>query len=349
MPNFPLISVIIPVYNVEKYLEKCLDSVVSQTLKDIEIICVNDGSTDSSLSILKTYSEKDNRIQIISRTNKGLGATRNDGIWSAKGEYLFFLDSDDWIDETCLEKLYNKAKADQAELCIYGCIPYDDEKGQCIASKYYTTDIYQRCTSTPCNYKQITDCIFTRFEAVLKLWKRDFFIDNKLFFSEGVWFEDVISHVKGMILAKRITFVNECLYFYRQRSGSIMKSSNNRKIFDAFIFLEGVLDFLKEKNLYDTLKKEYEIFVSNQLSYHSKRISSEIKKEFKELSKQFLKKHNLKLRKEHLVFSFLGLRFYHSYEQFMFSIGCVKLFGYKTKKAMKRFYLCGVCFYKKRI
>ena len=343
MPNFPLISVIIPVYNVEKYLEKCLDSVVSQTLKDIEIICVNDGSTDSSLSILKTYSEKDNRIQIISRTNKGLGATRNDGIWSAKGEYLFFLDSDDWIDETCLEKLYNKAKADQAELCIYGCIPYDDEKRQCITSKYYTTDIYQRCTSTPCNYKQITDCIFTRFEAVLKLWKRDFFIDNKLFFSEGVWFEDVISHVKGMILAKRITFVNECLYFYRQRKGSTTKAVNNKKIFDAFVSFDSVMKFLKNKNLFDNLKLQYQNFITTQYQWHLGRLNGQLKKRFKSQMNEFLKKNKLKLSERIYGFSFCGWYINKAKTEYGLKIFKKNFLGYKDKIGIRRLYFFGIC------
>ena len=100
---------------------------------------------------------------------------------------------------------------------------------------------------------------------------------------------------------------------------------------------------------YKTLEKEYSFFVHDQLSYHLSRLSSDIKKKFKERSKQFVKKHNLKLRKKHLVFSFLGLEFYHSYKEFMFKIGFLKVFGYKTKKETKRFYFCGVCLYKKRI
>lgn len=104
------LSVIIPVYNVEKYLKRCLDSVINQTLKDIEILCINDGSTDDSLSILEEYKSKDSRIVIISQGNKGLAATRNVGIENAKGEYLAFVDSDDWINSKFLECLYSSAK-----------------------------------------------------------------------------------------------------------------------------------------------------------------------------------------------------------------------------------------------
>ena len=101
------VSVIVPVYNVEKYLKQCLDSLINQTLEDIEIICVNDGSTDSSLNILEEYQNKDNRIKIISQENKGVSAARNLGLKNAKGEYLLFIYADDWVELNALEELFN--------------------------------------------------------------------------------------------------------------------------------------------------------------------------------------------------------------------------------------------------
>lgn len=107
----PKISIIIPVYNAEKYLHECLDSVVSQTFKDIEIICIDDGSADNSYQVLQGYADKDSRFVILQQENKGAGAARNKGIEIAKGEFLAFLDSDDYYaDYTVLEKLYNSAK-----------------------------------------------------------------------------------------------------------------------------------------------------------------------------------------------------------------------------------------------
>ena len=105
-----LISIVVPVYNVEKYLKRCLDSLVNQTYKNIEIILVNDGSTDSSLEICKGYAKKDSRVKIISKKNEGLGYTRNEGINIAKGIYIAFIDSDDYVDENFYEKLYVSAK-----------------------------------------------------------------------------------------------------------------------------------------------------------------------------------------------------------------------------------------------
>jgi cellulose synthase/poly-beta-1,6-N-acetylglucosamine synthase-like glycosyltransferase len=114
--NYPKVSVIIPVYNTEKYLCQCIDSVVNQTLKDIEIICINDGSTDSSLQILNEYSNKDKRIIVINQNNSGLGAARNSGLKVAKGHYIGFVDSDDWIDLNYYETLYNGAIKNNADL-----------------------------------------------------------------------------------------------------------------------------------------------------------------------------------------------------------------------------------------
>ena len=122
------VSVIIPVYNVEPYLKQCMDSVVGQTLKDIEIICVDDGSTDGSLDILREYAAEDNRIQIIEQKNAGAGAARNNGMRHATGKYLSFLDSDDFFEPRMLEKAYDLAEKDQADFVAYKSDQYHTEK-----------------------------------------------------------------------------------------------------------------------------------------------------------------------------------------------------------------------------
>ena len=287
----PKISVIIPCYNVQDYLNECLDSVLNQTFKDFEVICINDGSTDNSLQILKEYSEKDNRIQLISRSNKGLGATRNEGVRRAKGDYLFFLDSDDWIDPQCLEKLYLKIEQDEADLCLYGCVLYKENEKVYETKDFYNMSLYQNRIKTPCSYVDIKDFIFKRLEAPLKLWRRKFFMDNSLYFAEGVWYEDVISHVKGIILAKRITFVYENLYFYRQRIGSITKLTNNPRILDIFDVYQGLLDFLKEKGLYENLKQDYLLFVQQKFAHRFNRTTPKFRKKLIKNLKIFCRDH----------------------------------------------------------
>ena len=117
----PEISIIIPIYNCEKYLSRCLDSIINQTFTNIEIICINDGSTDSSLKILQDYKTKDPRIIIINQNNQKLGAARNRGLEIQKGNYITFIDSDDWIDNDYLEKLYNAIKTHNAD-CAISCV-----------------------------------------------------------------------------------------------------------------------------------------------------------------------------------------------------------------------------------
>ena len=123
------VSVIIPVYNTEQYLGQCLDSVIGQTLKDIEIICVDDGSWDRSPEILRWHAAADGRIRIIRQQNSGLGEARNSGLKAATGEYIAFLDSDDWYEPAALEKLYEQAVKDDADICMCGRINHLDRCG----------------------------------------------------------------------------------------------------------------------------------------------------------------------------------------------------------------------------
>lgn len=132
-----LISVIIPVYNVEKYLEQCLDSVINQNLQDIEIICVDDGSTDNSPSILEKFSSKDNRIKIFSKENGGQASARNLGIKKAKGKYIAFVDSDDFIKEDMFVKLYDVAENNNLDIAMCKIALYDDNTGNIDENAWY--------------------------------------------------------------------------------------------------------------------------------------------------------------------------------------------------------------------
>ena len=132
-----LVSVILPVFNGEKYLNVCLDSICKQTLSNIEIICVNDGSTDNTLSILEKYSSKDQRIKIISTENNGQGSARNIALNYASGEYIAFVDADDWISNDALYLLYNDAKSRNLDMLFYQMINYMEYSGD-----YVETDLY---------------------------------------------------------------------------------------------------------------------------------------------------------------------------------------------------------------
>ena len=132
------ISVVIPVYNIEDYLSECLDSIVNQSLEDIEIICVNDGSTDGSLDILKEYESKDSRVKIISQENKGIGNARNTALEYAKGEYVYFIDGDDTLELDALERLYDLNIEKNADFIIFKISNFNEETGERINDEYYT-------------------------------------------------------------------------------------------------------------------------------------------------------------------------------------------------------------------
>ena len=211
MNDTPKISVIIPVYNQEKYLRTCIESVLSQSIREIEVICVNDGSTDGSFSILSGLSWTDDRIRIINQDNKGAGEARNAGIMEAKGEFLAFIDPDDWYYDTdALETLYNKAKVNGASICG-GCFTmhYEGrgEKNVFIGSmeryvfnedRYYTYKEYQH------------DYGFHRF-----IYERKYIIENNLFFPSFRRFQDPVWFVNVLHNAGRFYGVSDKVYSYR--------------------------------------------------------------------------------------------------------------------------------------
>lgn len=310
------VSIIIPVYNVERYISKCLDSVVNQTLKDIIIICVNDGSTDSSLEILKEYAKNDSRIHIVDKINGGLGAARNSGIKylidnNINPKYIYFADSDDWLDIQALEKLYNKSQKSNSDICIMGLLPYIEKDKRIEPSDYFKTDCYKIRKNDVCDYSEIKNALFGRFGAFLKFYSYEFLTnslwENEEFYPQNLLFEDVYPHIKSLILAKRIAFLDEALYYYRIREGSIMTSSaKSKRIFDIFKTFDLIENFLIEQNLMDELKVDFYNYVCCSINFNLSLI--DFKKEFAKEAKKYLSKFNdsflssKKLKKQHLKF-----------------------------------------------
>lgn len=229
------ISVIVPVYNVEVYLEKCLDSIVNQTLKDIEIIIINDGSPDNSQEIIDKYQKKYKNIKAYLKENGGLSDARNYGIKNANGEYLSFVDSDDYIDTTMLEKMYKLAKKENLDLVVCNTINIDDTGNSIeINSNYNYSD------DTIKNY------LLSPPMACIRIYKKELFKNIK--FKKGIYYEDLELTPKLVKYTKKIGFIDEGLYYYYQRIGSIMKQKKfNNKLLDIFDVLEtNKLELLKE-------------------------------------------------------------------------------------------------------
>lgn len=295
------ISVIIPVYNVEKYLKECLDSVCNQTLKNIEIICVNDGSTDASPDILNEYAAKDDRIKIISQENQGLGAARNRGLEDASANYVYFLDSDDYIDLTALEKLFNNIVSNSSEVVLFKFQNFDDNRNlhkrgiEFKIDKIFGDIDYDDFSFT---YRDVKRHVMnSAFSACLKLYRKDFI--QKFKFPEDVHFEDVPVHVQVMIEAEKISFVPEFLYYYRSNPDSILNS--NTKGFDIFKVIDLVEVYLKENDYYDELEDEFIFFKIAQILVYLPTTDSEeyfakAKSEFSKITiknKKSLKKYAL--------------------------------------------------------
>ena len=219
------ISIIVPMYNVEKYISKCLDSLVNQTLKDIEIIIIDDGSTDNSANIVKEYMKKYNNIILLSQKNSGQAVARNNGIRKATGEFLCFVDSDDWIDLEMCEKLYNYNEKD----IVYSkFIYYYDQNKQIIP-----IDLYKKVNNEQARY------MFKNSGPCQKIIRRSLIVDNNLFFPEGIIYEDSAVIPALALYTDKIKYIDEPLYYYLQRMGSTMNVEKfSEKLLDVFKSVE---------------------------------------------------------------------------------------------------------------
>ena len=239
------VSVIVPVYNVEKYLEKGLDSLAKQTLKDIEIIIVNDGSPDNSQKIIDKYVKKYPTMKGYIKENGGLSDARNYGIKKATGEYIAFMDSDDYVSEDTYEVMYNKAKEKDFDMVV------------CDLNYVYPNDEIMEVTSGIKDDTEDVKGIYTHIypAAWNKLYKKELLKDIE--FKKGVWFEDVEFIHRLLPRIKSIGVVHRPFIQYVQREGSIINTVNP-KIYDYVSNMNGVVDYYKENKLYDEYKNELE-------------------------------------------------------------------------------------------
>lgn len=260
----PKISVIIPVYNVENYLRQCLDSIINQTLNDIEIICVNDESTDGSLAILEEYTKRDSRITVLSQKNAGAGAARNKGLGIAKGEYLSFLDSDDFFELDLLEKAYNKAIEDNADIVIYKIQQFNDKtKNFSDAPWAFRNDYFPPVA--PFSYKDMPKYIFNSFQNWTwnKLFKKAFVDKNKLRFQELQRTNDLLFTCMALVTAERITLLDKVLAYYRCGTQTNSQATNHIAPLD---FYKAFLALKKELIKLDILDEVEQSYVNWALS-----------------------------------------------------------------------------------
>ncbi len=251
------VSVIVPVYNVKKNLAKCLDSIIAQTLKDIEIICVNDGSTDGSDKVLEEYKKKDARIQVVNRKNGGLSAARNTGMPYAKGKYIGFVDSDDYIEPTMYELMYYNAEHFQSQMVICAAHKIDDTTGIVFDDDpYYTLGYFP---------KELDNRAFTHVDtkdffqdlcvmAWNKLYLRSFLEEKNAKFPDGYIFEDGPFFTDIYFDMDRVTIVRDFLYYYRVNRANSIVCKGDKDFTDIFYVVNKMLNNLRKTPYFDEVK-----------------------------------------------------------------------------------------------
>lgn len=262
------ISVILPVYNSQEYLKECLDSILNQTFKDIEVLCINDGSSDRSLEILRDYGA-DKRITVIDQENMGVAKTRNKALKMVKGRYVYFMDSDDYLDSNAFKKLHDNLVSNDSDFCIMKAIFVNgNEKYKFPAfdlDKEFPKVNFNKFTFT---YKDVKSHVLNDlFAPWLKMYRSEFLMSEEDFtFPEIKSYSDAPFHVKTMLKAKKISFVPEYLYYYRENEGSLVHSSSNTINF--FTLSDIIKNYLEDNSFMDEFKKEFEAFQVVKIVYY---------------------------------------------------------------------------------
>ncbi|MDR0333665.1 MAG: glycosyltransferase [Dysgonamonadaceae bacterium] len=246
------VSIIVPIYNVELYLEECLDSLVNQTYKNIEIILVNDGSIDRSSEITEFYASRDKRIIIVNHVHKGVSYARNEGLKKASGKYILFVDSDDTILLNSVEILCQRANGTGADIVIGNALRcYPDGRQVVYFAQNEMFDLGVLWSGESAFMKYVEYDILPL--PVLFFIQRSIITDNQLFFHENIVHEDEIWCVKALLSVRKASFVDFNYYFYRQRQNSIMNSDNKafrvKSLFEVAKVLYQYAEELQDKNI----------------------------------------------------------------------------------------------------
>lgn len=313
MAHKPFFSVIMPVYNVEKYLDDAINSIMNQTFGDFELILVDDGSTDSSGLIAQKYKERDVRIRLIGQANAGLSAARNKGLEHANGSYIYFIDSDDMLEKTAFQYIYELlSKYHKPEVLAFSALPFIDYNSEVHESEkvlQFYQDVYER--------SYLSDRLYTGIELYREMTRKQNFVPNvclfvikagflgkiKLKFVDGIIYEDEVFSRYLFINANNIYFTNKKLYQRRIRDNSIMRSDITRQKANSLITVsEEIFSLYKSKNiqelkddalrLYERAAVFYELYFSTDIALVERLIFSNLffyNQNRKKLLKQYLK------------------------------------------------------------
>lgn len=284
----PAVSVIVPVYNVENYLGKALSSLKKQSLKNLEFICINDGSKDKSLEILENFAKRDGRFKIINQKNQGPGVARNNGLKIANGEYIAFLDPDDTLKKDAMEMLYTRAKKEDLDVLAFNYRTVN-EKGKTLGN----IRIKDRLT-LPKNFdwKELPYVFGSLVYMVWnKIYKRSFVMMNNIHFTPCNLAEDCAFTFGATLNARKIGYMDKIFYNYLQRRDSAVHKVTDKNMC-VFDMLDDVKDVVEKSGFAKELSKEYDSFVEGSIPYYYNRIKS--RAEYERLCEQRLEKkyHN---------------------------------------------------------
>jgi len=236
------VSVIVPVYNVEKYIDKCLESLVNQTLEEIEIIVVNDGSSDSSQKIIDKYVKKyPNKLKSYIKENGGQGDARNYGLAKASGEFIGYVDSDDYVELDMFQKMYEHACNNKSDVVICGNNVVDEN---------YDVLSFESAYSYKNKLDIFNNLLMGKMGVWNKIYKKNIIVKNGIKFRTKVWYEDLDFTAKLMFLSPNISFVDEPLYCYLNRNGSTMNNNNITRNLEILLSFDELIKYMKEKNIY---------------------------------------------------------------------------------------------------
>jgi glycosyltransferase involved in cell wall biosynthesis len=284
-----LVSIIVPIYNTSQYLSRCIDSLINQTLENIEIILIDDGSTDNSFEICKKYEKDFKNIRIYSQKNSGQGVARNYGIGMAKGQYVCFVDSDDYVDCNMYKSLYNMANAYNCDICIVG-----HEK------------IYNNINAHMCDVNAsygikvdsediLKDFLLQKISSFPwdKLFRREFLLTNNIKFPEGYYFEDINFVIKTLYNSKKIAITNEPYYKYLQRSNSTTFTVSKKHLNDFEVQVNEMFKFVENSPIFKNMTVELEnckFVYTNMLLKMIKRLEIEdtLRSYFEDLPKNLI-------------------------------------------------------------
>ena len=335
-----LFSIILPVYNVEKYISKCLDSVINQTYSNLEIICVNDGSTDNSRQIIEGYALKDNRIIIIDQPNQGQGVARNNGINHASGDYVSFIDPDDWVEPNIFKKLSDYIILHRPKVLQFGVDVYFEETGE--ISKDFIQKRFEKSMGINLSQRNFYSLKDIKKENLLKftsccwnkVYKTSFIRENNLKFPPHKMGEDTMFTFSVLFRTDKIDLIQDHLYIYRLRSNSSVSSDKKRNTLYIFEQIDWLKRLLEEKNLMSHMKKEFIQYKIRAIYEGDKKCLSEKKKEFLHKAKSYLTPiQYLKFVTQKIVSKVLRNIFLYKKNVYIDNImySLIVLFGFKIK------------------